>query len=55
VHEPRNFTRVPETRGAQCTMASSANFLTNQSLPFYPKGNVTGAILTLSQARARVR
>jgi hypothetical protein len=36
-------------------MASSANFLTNQSLPFYPKGNVTGAILTLSQARARVR
>ena len=37
-------------RGAQCTMATAANFLTNQSLPFYPTGNVTGAILTLTQA-----
>jgi len=32
-------------------MASAANFQTNQSLPFYPTGNVTGAILTLTQAR----
>ena len=32
-------------------MATSANFQTNQSLPFYPTGNVTGAILTLTQAR----
>lgn len=31
-------------------MATAANFLTNQSLPFYPTGNVTGAILTLTQA-----
>ena len=32
-------------------MATAANFQTNQSLPFYPTGNVTGAILTLTQAR----
>ncbi len=35
-------------------MASAANFQTNQSLPFYPSGNVTGAVLTLTQARAHV-
>ena len=35
----------------QCTMASSSNFQTNQSLPFYPFGNATGAVLTLTQAR----
>ena len=32
-------------------MAMASNFMTNQSLPFYPSGNVTGAILTLTQAR----
>jgi uncharacterized membrane protein YgcG len=30
-------------------MAMSSNFQTNQSLPFYPNGNVTGAVLTLTQ------
>ncbi len=30
-------------------MATSDNFAINTSLPFYPAGNVSGAILTLSQ------
>jgi hypothetical protein len=30
-------------------MAMSSNFQTNQSLPFYPNGNVSGAVLTLTQ------
>lgn len=31
-------------------MASSANFLFNTSLPFYPSGNVSGAVLQLTQS-----
>ncbi len=30
-------------------MATTANFAMNVSLPFYPNGNVSGAVLTLSQ------
>jgi hypothetical protein len=32
-----------------CTMATSANLALNASLPFYPNGNATGAVLLLSQ------
>jgi hypothetical protein len=38
-----------DARCAQCTMATTANFAMNTSLPFYPNGNVSGAVLTLSQ------
>lgn len=34
---------------AECTMATAANLLLNTSLPFYPNGNVSGAVLLLSQ------
>ena len=44
---PHSLTLSPP----QCTMASSSNFQTNQSLPFYPFGDATGAVLTLTQAR----